>query len=99
MALPMGNTDRVWVLLAKKKAGEASAAELLELDGLMEQQGLRGHASEVIDKVWEAPLVANPELRPEARVWEKVEKRMGQAETRTIGWRWAAAASMLVVVA
>ena len=98
----MANTDRVWILLAKKKAGEASAAELLELDRLMEQQELRGHASEVVDKIWEAPLIANPELRPDARVWEKLEKRMGQRATYRLmtgrGWRWVAAAGVVVVV-
>jgi transmembrane sensor len=98
----MGNTDRVWVLLAKKKAGEASAAELLELDRLMEQQELRGQASEVIDKIWEAPLAVQPESRPDARVWEKLEKRMAQpAIYRLSGqpvWRWMAAAGVLVVV-
>jgi len=59
----MENSDRVWVLLAKKKTGEASGAELLELDRLMKQQELRGQTSEVIDKVWEVPLDVNPELR------------------------------------
>jgi transmembrane sensor len=99
----MGNTDRVWVLLAKKKTGEASAAELLELDRLMEQQELRGHASEVIDKIWEAPLVSNPELRPDARVWEKLEKWMAQPATYRLlnrpVWRWIAVASVLFVLA
>jgi transmembrane sensor len=102
MDLPMANTDRVWILLAKKKAGEASAAELLELDRLMEQQELRGHASEVIDKIWEAPMAGNPELRPEVRVWEKLEKRIVQRATYRLmtgrGWRWVAAASVVVVV-
>lgn len=97
----MGNTDRVWVLLAKKKTGEASAAELLELDRLMEQQELRGHSSEVIDKIWEAPLVGNPELRPGARVWEKLEKRMAQGVPYRLmtgrSWRWVAAASVVLV--
>jgi ferric-dicitrate binding protein FerR (iron transport regulator) len=97
----MGNIDRVWILLAKKKAGEASAAELLELDRLMEQQE-SGHASEVIDKIWEAPLTANPDLRPEARVWEKLERHISQPGTyRFLHWtmgRWVAAASLITVV-
>lgn len=96
----MGNSDRIWILLAKKKAGEATAAELVELDGLMERQELRGHSSEVIDKIWEAPLAANPETRPEARVWEKLEKRIGQPAVRRISprvWRLAAAAVLLVI--
>ena len=77
----MSNTERVWILLAKKKTGEATAAELLELEQLMEQQALHGQAAEVIDKVWEAALVANPELRPEPRVWEKLEKQIAQPAT------------------
>lgn len=97
----MENTDRVWILLAKKKTGEASAAELLELDRLMEQQELRGQTSEVLDKVWEAPLVANPELRPDVKVWEKLEKRMAQPATHRLlslpVWRRLAAASVLVL--
>lgn len=97
----MGSNHRVWILLAKKKAHEATAAELIELDRLLEQEALRGHASEVIDKLWEAPLAANPEMRPEPKVWEKLEKRIAQPATHRIirgtGWRWAAAASLLVV--
>ncbi len=97
----MENIERVWVLLAKKKAGEASAAELLELDLLMQQQELRGQTSEVIDKVWEAPLVVNPELRPEAKVWEKLEKQITQPGAHRLlrlpVWRRLAAASVLVL--
>lgn len=98
----MGNNDRVWNLLAKKKAGEASAEELQELEQLMQQQEMRGQASEVIDKVWEAPLVANPDLRPGARVWDKIEKGMGKAATPRLlplpVLRWVAAASVLVLL-
>ena len=43
MDLPIANRSGLG-LTGKKKAGEASAAEL-ELDRLMEQQELRGHAS------------------------------------------------------
>ena len=104
----MDSTDRVWILLAKKKAGEASAAELNELGRLMEQNDLRGHASEVIDKVWEAPLTAEPEMMPTAKVWDKLAKATSQpgANRHWIGtgvrWiagaRWMAAASVVVVV-
>lgn len=97
----MENIDQVWVLLAKKKAGEASAAELLELDLLMQQQGLRGQTSEVIDKVWEAPLMAHPDLRPEAKVWEKLEKQIAQPVFQRLvslpAWRRLAAASVVVL--
>jgi ferric-dicitrate binding protein FerR (iron transport regulator) len=97
----MENTDRVWNLLAKKKAGEASAAELRELDLLMQQQELRGQTSEVIDKVWEAPIDVNPELRPGAKVWEKLEKQIAQPATHRLlslqVWRRLAAASVLVL--
>jgi transmembrane sensor len=98
----MDSTDRVWILLAKKKAGDASPAELHELGRLMEQEELRGHASEVIDKIWEAPLTAGPELRPEPRVWEKLEKQIAEPATNRLSMvrvgRWVAAASVLLVV-
>src|ERR1700743_1687220 len=97
----MANADRVYVLLAKKKSGEASTEELLELDRLLEQHGLLGHASEVIDKVWEAPLVANLELRPEAKVWDRLEKQIKQPAAHRIiqkpAIRWVAAACLLIL--
>ncbi len=91
--------ERVWILLAKKKTGEASAAELLELEELMGRQELSGQASEVIDRVWQAPLVANPDTRPEPKVWEKIEKGMGQpAIHRMPVWRSLAAASVVALL-
>src|SRR6202000_700317 len=99
--LSMGSMDRAWILLAKKKAGEASVEEEEELGRLMEQGELQGPASEVMDRVWEAPLVVNPELRPGARGGERWEGQSGVAGGggRVVSFgRWAAAACAAAVV-
>jgi ferric-dicitrate binding protein FerR (iron transport regulator) len=97
----MNNTARIWILLAKKKANEASVQELDELQRLQDEQRLQGHAAEVFDKVWEAPLVTDDNARPDARVWEKLQKRIAQPVTHPMfsrPSRYVAAATVLVLV-
>ena len=51
--------ERMWILLAKKKNGEANADELLELENLMSAEN-KGYSNELIEKIWEAPLHSLP---------------------------------------
>ena len=90
------DSDRVWILLGKKKSGEATDAELQELERLMRERQLSSQASEVIDHLWESTLVANPESRPEPELWDHIEHQIsvpaGGRLFRMPLARWIAAA-------
>ncbi|WP_290795965.1 FecR family protein [Flavihumibacter sp. UBA7668] len=64
--------DRLWILLAKKSAGEASEAELEELGCLLSDNSSSGYTIEVLEKIWQAQLKSFPEPHLNEEVWEKI---------------------------
>jgi len=99
------STDRYWILLAKKKAGEATPEELEELSTLMEGRDEDAFAQDILDKVWIAPMEAVPETYPNRNVWHRVQKsvyeeqeRAGKGRLFRIGRVLAAAAVLGAVV-
>jgi transmembrane sensor len=67
-------SDRIWILFAKKKSGEATAEELVELDKLLSENKEAGYSCEMLEKIWDAPMHALPEMNIRDSVWEKIEK-------------------------
>src|SRR3954464_15411005 len=99
------STDRYWILLAKKKAGEATPEELEELSTLAEGRDGDDFARELLDKVWIAPMEAVPETYPNINVWHRVhrsvyaeQERLGGRRVLRIGGMRAAAAAILGAV-
>ncbi len=95
------DSDRVWILLGKKKSGEASVAELQELDRLLREQQLSGQASEVIDHLWDSTLVSNPESRPAPELWDRIHHQISAPGAgrlfRMPLARWIAAACLVAI--
>lgn len=68
----MRTPDRLWILLAKKSAGEASEAELEELGSLLSENSSTGYTNEILEKIWKVQLKSTPEPRLNEEVWEKI---------------------------
>lgn len=82
--------ERIWILLAKKKAGEASPQELAELESLRQESPA---SNEIMDKIWDAPMHSFPEMKAGNGLWNRIEQRMTQSPVRKLSpifW-WAAA--------
>ena len=88
------DSERIWILIARKKAGEASPQELAELESL---QGNTAYSSEIMDKIWDSPLHSFPEMKVGSGHWDRLEKRLDQPLIKKIpsGIWWAAAACLL----
>src|SRR5687768_219524 len=71
----MTKPDRLWVLVARKKSGEATAQELEELKELLASDTTSGYTSEVIEKIWQAPLTTIPENKVSDAVWQRIAGR------------------------
>ena len=94
-------SDRVWILLGKKKSGEANPAELRELETLLQEQGLTDHATEVIDQLWAARLIPNQSSAPGDEVWTTIEKRIAPPPVKPIShfaFRIAVAAACIGIL-
>ena len=52
------NRERLWILLGKKVSGEIDAEELKELEQLLRSSGEAAFAGELMERLWQAPLVA-----------------------------------------
>lgn len=71
------NIERVWVLLAKRKSGEANDEELAELNDLLQGEA-ENTENEIVEKIWDAPLQPVPEMKPGEVLWDKIEKATGE---------------------
>ena len=94
--------DRLWILMAKKKSGEASREELEELGLLLSDNIASGYTNEIIEKVWQAPLATIPDNKISGRAWEEINSqtatRASQRLMKTFTLtRTLAAASVLIV--
>jgi len=99
------SADRYWILLGKKKAGEATEEELEELRTLLEGRDEDEFARDVLDKVWIAPMEPVPETFPHRNVWHRVQKSIyteqeqpGRVRMFRIAGALAAAAALLAVI-
>lgn len=95
--------ERIWVLVAKKNAGEATPEELEELNRLIAENVASGYSHDVISKIWDAPLVTSSENKISGEVWQRIQNKTGgqtPARSRYFIQRpyWMAAASLLVFV-
>lgn len=69
--------DRIWILLAKKKSGEATPEEMAELEALMKQDKNPGFSNGILNKIWELPLTALQEQEEDkTSIWNKIEERL-----------------------
>src|ERR1700760_4696501 len=92
--------ERLWILLAKKKSGEASSEELAELELLLSQKDHSSYSHEVIENIWEEPLGFLPEMDLKESTWNNIEKLISQPrKTFSISStkRWMAAAVLLLI--
>jgi len=96
--------DRIWLLLGKKKTGEASAEELQELQYLLSTMDNHGYAHEIIDKIWISPLSSLPEIELPDESWRKIENEIKPKSNKIIYLpfakhrRWIAAAAIVIIV-
>lgn len=94
--------ERLWILLAKKKSGEATPAELEELREIMAANAATGFSHEIIDKIWDSPLESVPENNAPKEIWQRLESRTLPVprERVRIAWtrRWAVAATILLAL-
>lgn len=90
------DSERIWILLARKKAGEASPEELAELESL---QGNTAYSNEVMDKIWDSPMHSFPEMKINPGHWDRLEHRIHQAPVKRLSLKiaWAAAACVLSI--
>jgi ferric-dicitrate binding protein FerR (iron transport regulator) len=90
------DSERIWVLLARKKAGEASPQELAELESL---QGNTAYSNEVIDKIWDSPMHSFPEMKANPDLWDRLKKRIDHPPVIRLSPKigWAAAACVLSI--
>ncbi len=64
--------DRLWILMAKKTAGEASKEELEELGELLAAHGSTGYTNEILEKIWKAKMKRIPEPQLKEEVWDRI---------------------------
>ncbi|HVU56809.1 MAG TPA: FecR domain-containing protein [Puia sp.] len=74
------STDRYWLLLGKKKSGEATPEELEELAALSPEG--EEDTLDVLDRVWVAPMEPVPETFPHRNVWHRVQKSIYSEQER-----------------
>lgn len=95
------DTERLWILWAKRKSGEATEAEMAELNTLL-QQLENNTGNEVFEKIWDAPLNSLPEMKPGAGLWKKIEQNINEPQ-QTIPLykknitKWLVAASVVII--
>lgn len=94
--------ERIWVLWAKRKTGEATDMEMAELEALLQDMG-DNTGNEVFEKILDAPLNSLPEMKPGSALWNTIEQKINEPQ-QTIPLykknitRWLAAASVVLVV-
>jgi ferric-dicitrate binding protein FerR (iron transport regulator) len=103
--------DKLWTLVAKKLAGEASEEELKEMEELIREHPGWQNAIEQIEQLWkQQPMVQPQDIEDAyiAHLYRLEEKKINinaapdspQTERRIGGkqWWWIAAASVLIIL-
>ncbi|MEO8109055.1 MAG: FecR family protein [Ginsengibacter sp.] len=94
--------ERLWILLAKQKCGEATTAELFELEDLLKNENLNGHSKETIDRLWEKSLMSSPEINMDENSWNRIQRKINYPVSKLIPFykfskKWIAAAIILLI--
>lgn len=78
--------SRFLELIAKKKAGEISPLELIELSKLIDEQQSNAASSEMIEAIWDTPLHTGEELKSEyvEGRWQHLKKKIENNEEQVI---------------
>jgi transmembrane sensor len=97
--------ERIWILIGKKKTGEATQDELKELEFMLQEHPDLGFTNELIEKLWDSPLGTVPQTQISKNVWFKIEDQITAGKgnlSRLIfvfGWKkWIAAAVFLTII-
>src|SRR6202035_2442211 len=97
--------ERIWILLGKKKNGEASPAELEELESLLKEHPDLGFTNELIEKLWDSPLGTVPETQISRNVWFSIQDKLSSEKNKlgrllqiNSSKKWIAAAVFLVAI-
>ncbi|MEJ7589304.1 MAG: FecR family protein [Ferruginibacter sp.] len=94
--------ERIWMLLAKKKGGEATPQELEELETLLAEYNSSIDADEITNKIWTVPLESFPPVKAGPGVWQNIEDRIATRVKRRSFiksiQRWSVAASILLLL-
>jgi len=69
------NEDRIWLLAARKLAGEASAAELSELEQLLQANPDLQVKLEAMSKIWEMKTVHEAKVPSAAKLWKQIDRK------------------------
>ena len=99
--------EKIWILIGKKKTGEASPEELKELENMMQELPELGFTNELIEKLWDSPLGTVPKTEISKNVWMRIQDRVSAEKNSLIRWmplvssakKWIAAAVILIAVA
>lgn len=95
------NIERIWILLAKHKSGEATADELAELNDLL-HSGNESAENEIAEKIWDAPLQPLTEMKPGEELWSRIEKMVKEPVAKSFIspriTRWIAAAAVITAI-
>lgn len=96
----MKTPERLWVLMAKKNAGEATAEELIELKSLLSANPSAGYANEIVEKIWDASLTTVPKNNVPEHVWDRIETATGhkRASARIFLLRRAMVAASILLL-
>ena len=94
--------ERIWMLLGKKKGGEATRQELEELENLLAEYNSSVDADEIANKIWNVPLKSFPPVKAGPGGWQNIEDRISTRAKR-ISFiksvqRWSIAAAFLLLV-
>lgn len=94
--------ERLWILLVKKKCGEATTAELSELEILLSNENSNRYSKEIIDRLWEKPLASLPEIDMNENSWNRIQRKINYPSGKLIWFnklskKWIAAASIILV--
>ncbi len=68
--------DRLWVLIGKKLADEATAADLDELRQMTDEEGLLAADIKMLEKIWRISLLHNGEAVDVDNNWAAMEQTL-----------------------
>jgi transmembrane sensor len=97
--------ERIWILLGKKKNGEAGPDELKELENLVREHPEVVYTNELIEKIWDSPLETVPQMQTGKTTWSKIQANISSGKNnlgrlvRMGRWKkWISAAVVLLVM-
>lgn len=97
--------ERLWILLAKKATREITEDELAEMEQLLRASGEVTFTSDLMERLWEVPLLSPQTRESEENNWQAISAHMNvrDEKVRTLHagrrWAWAAAAVVLLCAA